>query len=951
MESFLEKTANYISEKYSEHISELCIVLPNRRASLFLRKHLAKAVKKNIWSPGIFSIEDFIFNLSGLNIIDNTSLLFELYEIHKEIAKDKAQEFDEFCKWAQVLIQDYNELDQHLANIKSVFGYLSDLKELSKWNPEQVEPTEFQIQYISFFQSLFIYYDKLNHKLTETNSSYTGAAYRFVADNLSDLRKEINYHKIIFVGFNALSEAEEKIIFELEHEGVAEVLWDADQYFFENPQNGVYPEAGLFLRKFKKHYKKDNFNWVFDELRGEKNITIYGVPKMVGQAKLCGEILDQNPEILEANHNSAVVLADENLLFPILNSLPNIKQLNATMGIPLSSTPIFDLLSSILNLHYKSSIYQTLHKKTGVTFNVKDILKIVKHSSLIELYPFLSDLNNDALFDISTKLAESNKRFYKSDEIMDIIDPPKTNVFFRIVFKKWDEATDILQNIREILESLRDAFIEKHNQKNIDLKIEIEYIYVFSLLMGKIANYQQKYRAIKSLKSFISFFNQLCKAEKLSLYGEPLQGLQLMGMLETRTLDFENLILCSVNENTLPGSSKHNSFIPFDIRREFELPTYREKNAIFAYHFFRLIQRAKNIHLIYNTEADPVSGGDKSRFLYQLQEELVPNSKINISEKIIGSNVQISSNHSFEVEKTPEVIKALTNKAKKGFSPSVLNNFKRCQMQFYFSEVAQLGEKNEMEEVMDAATLGQIIHEVLQIVYEPFTNQVIQEDFIEEIIKNLDIILSQSFENLFKDGNIKTGKNLLITKVAKRFLQNFLKHEISNIKKGHKIQIQSLEEQFSTYLSTKSISIKSLEKIRFKGILDRIDKKDGTIRIIDYKTGAVNPYNLYIKEIDDIFTNHDQEKSFQLLFYHWLYKRNHKEASEIQSGIYSLKKLSNGFMPVKLNKSNIDNEIINKFEQGLLDLINNIFDPSLKFTQTDDLNICKYCNYKQVCNK
>ncbi len=950
METFLGKTAQHIFKNYTDEISDLCIVLPNRRASLFLRKHLAQLFKKNIWSPQIFSIEDFVFELSGLTIIDNTSLLFELYEIHKIITKDKAQEFDEFTKWAQVLVQDFNEIDQHLANAKSIFSYLTDLKELTNWNPEQLEPTEFQKQYISFFQSLYIYYESLNKNLSGQKAAYAGAAYRFVAEHLSEIKKNIHWKKIIFAGFNALSIAEERIIFGLEHDGFAEVLWDADQYFFEKQENSIYPEAGLFLRKHKNQYKQDNFRWIFDQLKTEeKNIRVYGVPKLVGQAKLCGQILSEQPEILQDNHNSAIVLADENLLFPTLNSLPGITELNATMGIPLMSTPIYDFLSVILDLHYKSQMLQKLQQKNKAVFHLKNILKILKHPVINDIGNPIFDADIETFQQRTDELSASNKIFFRADEIIRHFN--SGNPLLKLIFQQWDQTETILSNSGQILEIIRDAYILKQKERGFNLKIEIEYVYLFSLVLNKIKHYQSKYKAINSLKSFISFFNQLSKAEKLSLYGEPLQGLQLMGMLETRTLDFKNLILCSVNENTLPGSGKQNSFIPFDIRREYNLPTYREKNAIFAYHFFRLIQRAKNIHLIYNTEADPISGGDKSRFLYQLQEEISPLSNIKLEEQIVSSPLKIGSKQEIVVQKTPEILNILSAKAKKGFSPSSLNTFKRCPLQFYFNSIAKLGEPNEIEEVMDAATLGEIIHDVLQIIYEPLLNQNMEAKYLSQARKNLDVILNNTIETSFKGGEVETGKNLLITKVAKRFLNNFMNHEIGELNKGNKLEILSLEEEFTNHLTIALPGQDQNKQVKFIGRVDRIDRKNGIIRIIDYKTGNVQPNDLKITAFEDIFHDPKTDKSFQLMFYQWLYLKNKNVSETSIPGIYSLKKLSNAF--IALQETN-EQDIVQKmqsFETGLKQLIQRIFDPQETFSQTEDASLCSYCNYKRVCNK
>ena len=956
MDTFLGNIASHLVEKYKDSISELCIVLPNRRASLFLRKHLSKNLKKTAWSPQIYSIEDFIFKLSDLNVLDNTSLLFELYEIHKTIAKDKQQDFDEFTKWGQVLLHDFNEIDQHLAPAKSLFNYLTDLKSLSNWNPQQAEPTEFQKQYISFFQSLYIYYEALNNKISTEKAAYTGSAYKFVAENILEISKSLEWDKIIFAGFNALTTAEEKIIFDLGIEGKSEILWDADHYYLKKSEAEIYHEAGFFIRKYLKKHKESTFNWIGDHFQTEeKNIQIYGVPKQIGQAKLCGQILNEQPEIIEAKHNSAIVLSDENLLFPILNSLPNLKELNATMGIPLSSTPVYDFIKSILEMLQKSFLHQKMQKRNENAFHINDIQKILNHSVLSEICEEAFGISIPDYQHIIKSISKSNQVVFTSNNLKNKIEQIYSDSsIIRLIFSQGNEDVDsILKNIRSILEQLRDALILKQKSKNIDLKIEIEYIYQLSILFTKIYNYQTKYKALKSIKSLLSFFNQLSRTEKLSLYGEPLKGLQLMGVLETRTLDFENLILCSVNENILPGSGKQNSFIPFDIRHEYNLPTYREKNAVFAYHFFRLIQRAKNIHLIYNTEADPIAGGDKSRFLYQLQEEFKGQANIKIEERIVSTPLSPEVEHPIQVEKTKDIIKILIQKAHNGFSPSSLNTYKRCPLQFYYKEIAKLGEPEKNKEVIDAATLGNIIHEILQEIFEPLKLKNVEADYLEEHLKNLKPLLQKSFDKLYEDGDIKTGKNLLVSKVAERFIRNYLKHEIKKIKKGDSVFIKSLEEYFTTKIPINNYEFPDdLKTLNFKGIIDRIDTINGQLRIIDYKTGTVKKSDLVIKDWESLFTDPKTDKSFQLVFYAWLYYKQSRTQETSIPGIFSLKKLSEGFIDLKTpDKGILNPEDFKIFENSLINLLKNIFDQQIPFTQTDDINFCSYCNYKIICNK
>jgi hypothetical protein len=961
MESFLEKTAKYIITKHKSSIEKICIVLPSKRASLFLKHHFAKEIKKTIWSPNILSIEDFISELSGINTLDNISLLFELFEVHKQIAKSKSQEFDEFAKWGQILLHDFNEIDLHLASADKLFNYLADIKTLSSWNPEHLEPTEFQKQYISFFKSLHNYYKLFNEKLKNKKASYIGQAYKYVSENIQKIEKSLKWGNIYFIGFNALTRAEENILFKLKDSGIAEILWDSDAFYLNKNKNGIYHEAGYFIRKYlKKYINIEEFKWIENHFRdSEKNIHIYGVPKQIGQAKLCGQILENNPEIIASGFKSAIVLADENLLFPILNSLPGVDKLNATMGIPLTSTTSFELIKSIINLHLKSEFHTNTDHKNQNIFYRDDIKKILNHSLFFEL--------SEQLFQCSPKeynqfinLFTKTKRTYFSEQQLTEIKKNlgDTSNIFELIFSKWKaDTTNILNNIKAILSEIKDALISKQPLSNVDLNIEIEYIFQLSIIINKLANYQDKYKAIKSLKSLFSLFNQICKIDKIALFGQPLEGMQLMGMLETRTLDFENIILCSVNENILPSSGKQNSFIPFDIKREFKLPTYREKNAIFAYHFFRLLQRAKNIHLLYNTESDPIAGGDKSRFLLQLIDEFKDyNPKLIVEEKIVESLLTLKKQQQISIQKTDSILDALHKKAEKGFSPSSLSSFIKCPLQFYYKEIVKIGENRETDDTIDAAILGQVIHDTLQEIYKPIVKQKITIEYLERQLTKINPLLNSSFQKLYSEGNVQFGKNLLITKIANYFIKNFIKTEINIIKEGSKIFIKSLEKNYQ--INFQITNSKGLSQtVNLKGIIDRIDEKDGMIRIIDYKTGSVNKTDLKFnldKEQGwgELFTNYKKEKCFQLLFYAYLFNKHSQNDITITAGIYSLKKMSQDYIKLVLpNKEEINSEQLLKFEKGLKHLVEKIFNTKNNFTQTKNLKVCEFCDFKIICNR
>ncbi|MCP4553432.1 MAG: hypothetical protein GY834_15635 [Bacteroidetes bacterium] len=959
MESFLEKTAKHIFHNYHEHLADLCIVLPNRRASLFLRKHLASLIGKNSWSPQIYSIEDFIQHFSSAQLINNLSTAFELFEVHKIIEGDKTQQFDEFYKWGTTLIQDFNEIDQHLVPADKLYSYLTEIKTLGSWDLEGTPLTEFQNNYLSFFNSLHRYYQLLNERLGEKNLAYNGKMYKYVADNIESIADKVPWEKIFFMGFNALTTAEQKIIFTLRDNKKAELLWDTDDYYVNYSNTGILHEAGLFLREHFKTLSLPSVNWIESNIKNTtKEIQIIGVPKMVGQAKYCGQVLTQSETIKDSNHNSAVILADENLLIPVLNSIPsNYSNLNVTMGLPISTTSLFSFLEKVFQLQLNAEYAQKTSFEKEAGFKLDDFVTLLNHQIVSSLNSILRTEENIDIREILDELKRSNRLFISAKSLYDYLEKHQIeNNFFDTLINLWKEPKDAVENIKRILEFLRDLTLIKQNEEKIDLKIEIEIIFQFSLIFNKIQKYIHEYNSIISTKALFSIFIQLCKTQKLPLFGEPLQGLQIMGMLESRNLDFENLMILSVNENILPSSGKQNSFIPFEVKKDFKLPTYKEKNAIYAYHLFRLIQRSKKVFLIYNSEPDVLAGGDKSRFIYQLIEEFPKyNPNIKIVEKTISSEIIIGKAQAINVKKDDQIISRLKLLAIEGFSPSSLNLYIRCPLQFYFRKIAKLGTLNGKDKHIDASTFGNIVHETLKNIYTPFIDTYLSSEALKKAKSNFESSLKQSFIKHFSHGEISHGKNLLIYNVALEVLENFLQYEIEKLFNNNvqgKLNINALEQQFTSNLQIQLPNSMHTVNVKLNGIIDRIQTSPNGVEIIDYKSGVVSPADLRLKDWDDLTKESKHEKSFQLLFYAWLLSNNMDYTGKIDASVLSLKRISNGFMKVVLPEgSEITSTTLQSFESKIQELLIDIFNMNKYFTQTDDLKICEFCDYRAICGK
>ena len=957
MQSFLEKTVKYLYDKYGDDISELCIILPNRRAGLFLKTHLANNLKKTFWSPEIYATEDFVALLAGLEIADATTLLFELYETVKNVNKNETESFDEFSKWGQILLSDLNEIDSYLVDATQLFGNLKDIKELEAWSLNTEEGlSDFQKQYLCFWQSLKAYYFDFNKRLLDKHLAYQGLAYKIVASTIEERVNKHPWKKIIFAGFNALNKAEEQIIEELLNIGKAEIIWDTDSYYI----NDTRQEAGKFIRKynnlgsFKKSPHKNN---VFDDnllSTEDKHITIIGAAKNVAQAKVAGNLVAEFQKQYDSLQNTALVLADENLLFPVLHSLPeNIEDINVTMGYPLKNTPVAGYFDLVFNLHINA--IKLSQGKEKYSFYHKDLLKLLSH-------PFTNILIFDKAFHNSVKpvikaIQDKNIVFAAFSTLEKIITEKQENTFeiLRPIFKHWQKPTNAIECALYLIETLKNAIVAQGNDASKNkANLELEYLFAFTKIIKRIQTLMTDYPgSIPDLKTLQNILRQIVKGTTLPFYGEPLMGLQVMGMLETRTLDFENIILLSCNEDILPSGKTMNSFIPFELKRYFGLPTYSEKDAIFAYHFYRLIQRAKNIYLLYNTESDALGSGEKSRFLTQLIHELPKvNKHVLIEEKLVNIPVAIDNiGNVITIKKSSVIIELLNVKAEKGFSPSLLNTYRNCSLQFYFQAIAGLREVDEVEETIGADTLGNAIHEVLETLYQPFIGKKIKGTDIKEIKKLVETLTISVFEKEYSKTEISCGKNLLTIKVALKFLNNFLDSEFKFIniceQEGKPLIIKELEQKLES-----SVTIGN-QLIKLHGKADRIDSVGSLLRIIDYKTGLAESKELKFEGWGDIKTESKLAKSFQLLMYAWMVqKMNPVIQDNMVSGIITFRELSAGLKTVKINNNDLLNiAVLMKFEEQLKNILVEIFNPEIEFTQTADPNNCEYCAFKGICNR
>ncbi len=912
MSTFIENVLKDIKNK-NLSFSELIFILPSKRAGVFLKSKLHNYISETGFAPKIISIEDFVQDLSQLRQISGVELLFEFYSSYNKITPpNKVESFDAFSKWAQILVQDFNEIDRYLIPSQQIFDYLAAIQELNHWSLED-QKTELVTNYLSFWRNLKSYYNQFTNDLISEETAYQGLVYKEATEHVETYIQSTNYTHI-FLGFNALNSAEELIIQELIQSSKANIYWDIDSHFINNKNHST----SLFARQYRQKwsfYKTHPFNWITSTYTAKKNINVIGCPKSIGQSKYVGNLLNQLSIKNQSLNSTAILLGDEQLLTPMLNALPiGISTVNVTMGLPLKSIPIASLFEQLF----------TVHKINIKRFYFKDVIKILSHQMIQYVFESSEDI---------TKTIQKNNISYLSIEDILKLSKESDKEIIQLLFGDWQ--TSINQNINnciKLIHLVKEGFEDVKAEK----RLELEYLYRFNTLFNEIASLNHKFGFVTDISVLFSVYKELLSSETLDFQGEPLEGLQIMGMLESRVLDFETVIITSVNEGILPGGKTNNSFIPFDVKIENDLPTYKEKDAVYTYHFYSLVQRAKNVYLIYNTEIDTLKGGEKSRFITQLEIEGIHN----ITHKIISPTTPKIDDELIVIKKNKDIINKLKAYAKKGLSPSSLTNYMRNPVDFYFEKILGIKNTEEVEETVAANTLGTVVHNTLEDFYKPFENKFLQIDDIKKMKSLIDTTITKHFTKEYKQGDISSGKNLIIFEIAKRYIVNFLNSEIELLNKGNTLKILAIEVD-----NTVAVDIPELDfPINLTGKIDRVDELNGVTRIIDYKSGKVEQNNVEIVDWNLLNTDYKKySKSFQVLCYAYMMKKHNLIKLPVEAGIISFKNLKKGFLKFSEKESThsrnknqeITDETLQNFEKQLKSMILEIANPNLDFIEKE----------------
>lgn len=906
MVTFIQETLADIKKTFSD-LSEITFVLPSKRAGGFLMNELKKESSKTQFAPRICSIEEFVEELSNLKIIDNTELLFKSYEAYLKtaaiIAKD---DFETYSTWATTLLNDFNEIDRYLVEPKPFFRYLASIKTLERWGVKD-EKTELINNYLKFWESLPTFYENIQTLLLNENIGYQGMVYREAASNLEHYIDSEKSKKHIFIGFNALNTAEQHIIQKLLETGNTKVYWDTDHSFYEDTKHS----ASYFIRKYIaewKYFQNEKPKFISKNFEKPKHFQFVEVQKNVGQAKYVGELLASLSE--EEISKTAIVLGDENLLVPLIYSLPeNVQSLNVTMGVSLKNFPavvFFELLFAI-------------HLQSKETFYYKDILSVLNHPLATKLVPNARE--------VSLSLTRGNITHISSKDLTALSDNPENSMLLLLFEDRKNNSKIAIETSLKIL----DVLLKKHKSNSVESTVLHQLNKVFS----KIEALNQKYPYLQSIKSVGTLFAELSSTSSLDFEGDAYTGLQLMGVLETRVLDFENVIITSVNEGIFPSGKSNASFITYDLKQHFKLPLYTEKDAIYTYHFYRLLQRAKNVTLLYNSHSEVMNTGEKSRFIRQLEIDKQPNHTI--EKRILSPKVQIKAQGFKQIEKTEAVMQRIREIAEKGFSPSALTSYIRNPLDFYFQKILRLNQFEEVEETVAANTLGTIVHDTLETFYLPLEGTLLSIQNLKDMKVEIHDEVTKQFKKTFKGGTFNKGKNLIIFEVAKRYISNFLDREIVDVEAGNDIKIIKIETNL-----TFDVLISELDfPVKIHGKVDRVDEYNGQLRIIDYKTGSVNQGDVEIIEWAELTQDYKFSKAFQVLAYA-LMMNGEISISNAEAGIISFKNLGSGFLKFGTKTSayskrdqQITSATLETFKVELKKLIMEICDPNIPFIEKE----------------
>ena len=959
MESFLKLVAADLYKHTKGNLAHTAVVFPNKRAGLFFNEYLAQESESPIWSPAYVSISELFRSLSPWEVGDPVKLVCELYKIFRRETQS-TETLDDFYFWGEMLISDFDDADKNKVDTDKLFSNLQDLRNIMDdytfIDDEQEEAirqffqnfsierrTALKERFISLWNVLGNIYKGFRESLASQNIAYEGMMYRHVIEHL-DVDK-LPYEKYVFVGFNVLNKVEHTLFTQLKDAGKAVFYWDYDEFYMKENRQAVTHEAGEFIRRNLRDFPSPLSGELFKNLSKPKEVHYIASSTENAQARYLPQWIRNN--LTTPEKETAVVLCNEALLQPVLHSLPaEVKHVNITMGFPLSQTPVYSFLIALLELHTHGFNF-----KSG-RYTFQSVVTLLKH-------PYTRQLTGQA--ELLEKELTRNNRFYPLPGELG------KDEFLTRLFTPLSGNLNLCIRLSETLQQV--AGIYQANTSGTEDTDAFNQLYRESLFkayttINRFRTLIEEDELTVQSETFRRLLVKVLSATNIPFHGEPAIGMQVMGVLETRNLDFRHLVLLSVNEGQLPKSGGDSSFIPYNLRKAFGMTTIEHKIAVYAYYFYRLLQRAERITLIYNTSSDGLNRGEWSRFMLQFLIEW-PHP---ITRQFLEAGQSPQGTSPITVEKTPDVMRQMQSlfdvraNPKAKFSPSALNYYLDCPLKFYYRYVAGLSAPDEVSAEIDSATFGSIFHYAAEHIYKDLTThgKVINKEALETLLRNevkLQDYVDTAFKKLFFNvpQNEKpeyNGVQLINSAVIARYLKQLLQNDLRYAPFTFIASEMEVDEPIDIQTP------KGVIKSRIGGIIDRMDSKDGTLRIVDYKTGgdADTP-----PHVESLFIP-DKKRSnyvFQTFLYAAIMCRKQPTMKIAPALLYIHRAATETYSPViQMGEPRKPKEAVEDFSkyekeyrERLQGLLEEIFNPEKSFTQTEIIEKCTYCDFKALCKR
>lgn len=959
MESFLKLVAADLYKHTEGNLAHTAVVFPNKRAGLFFNEYLAQESESPIWSPAYVSISELFRSLSPWEVGDPVKLVCELYKIFRRETQS-TETLDDFYFWGEMLISDFDDADKNKVDTDKLFSNLQDLRNIMDdytfIDDEQEEAirqffqnfsierrTALKERFISLWDVLGNIYKGFRESLASQNIAYEGMMYRHVIEHL-DVDK-LPYEKYVFVGFNVLSKVEHTLFTQLKDVGKAVFYWDYDEFYMKENRQAVTHEAGEFIRRNLRDFPSPLSGELFKNLSKPKEVHYIASSTENAQARYLPQWIRNN--LTTPEKETAVVLCNEALLQPVLHSLPaEVKHVNITMGFPLSQTPVYSFLIALLELHTHGFNF-----KSG-RYTFQSVVTLLKH-------PYTRQLTGQA--ELLEKELTRNNRFYPLPGELG------KDEFLTRLFTPLSGNLNLCIRLSETLQQV--AGIYQANTSGTEDTDAFNQLYRESLFkayttINRFRTLIEEDELTVQSETFRRLLVKVLSATNIPFHGEPAIGMQVMGVLETRNLDFRHLVLLSVNEGQLPKSGGDSSFIPYNLRKAFGMTTIEHKIAVYAYYFYRLLQRAERITLMYNTSSDGLNRGEWSRFMLQFLIEW-PHP---ITRQFLEAGQSPQGTSPITVEKTPDVMRRMQSlfdvraNPKAKFSPSALNYYLDCPLKFYYRYVAGLSAPDEVSAEIDSATFGSIFHYAAEHIYKDLTThgKVINKEALETLLRNevkLQDYVDTAFKKLFFNvpQNEKpeyNGVQLINSAVIARYLKQLLQNDLRYAPFTFIASEMEVDEPIDIQTP------KGVIKSRIGGIIDRMDSKDGTLRIVDYKTGgdADTP-----PHVESLFIP-DKKRSnyvFQTFLYAAIMCRKQPTMKIAPALLYIHRAATETYSPViQMGEPRKPKEAVEDFSkyekeyrERLQGLLEEIFNPEKSFTQTEIIEKCTYCDFKALCKR